>query len=132
MNLSERLSALLANPGQVLTRKRDIVYLFGEIAYEEQDDYPDGFPDDDEDVLDVYPQPPSTEQPSKASDLSAFLILERLAPSDGHCAIASAEHDQIWLGYEIKALRGKATVQDILNLRSLGVMIENDAFSMFR
>jgi len=43
MSISERLSAFLANPSQVLTRKRDISYLFGDIAFCEEEQYPDGY-----------------------------------------------------------------------------------------
>jgi len=135
MPISDRLAAFLADRSQVLTRKRDILYLFGDIAYCESDDYPEGKPEDDAEMLEDLTSGldhKSTEQPSKADDLSAFLILERLAPSAGHRAVEHAEHDQIWLGWEIKSLKGKATVQDILNLQVLGVHVEDDSLIMYR
>ena len=131
MSISERLSAFLANPSQVLTRESDICYLFCNIDYGEADQYPDGMPEDDERYLDrIVMDGAPTERASKADDISAFVILDRIH-SDNCAAVAHAEHDQVWLKWDICDLKGKATVQDILNLRALGVNTEGESLIMY-
>lgn len=130
MSISERLSAFLANPSQVLTRKRDISYLFGDIAFCEEEQYPDGMPEGDEEYFDrIVMNGEPTERASKADDISAFIILDRIH-SDNCDAVDHAEHDQVWLKWDICDLKGKATVQDILNLRALGVNTEGESLIM--
>lgn len=131
MNLSERLSALIANPSQVLTNEEDIYYLFGNIAYSEEDQYPDGMPEDDKEYLDaLFLNGNTTERASKADDISAFIILDRIH-SNNCDAVDHAEHDRIWLKWDISNLKDNATVQDVLNLRALGVSTEGESLIMF-
>ena len=130
MSISERLSAFLANPSQVLTRKRDISYLFGDIAFCEEEQYPDGMPEGDEEYFDrIVMNGEPTERASKADDTTPFIIHARIH-RDTRQAVDHADHDQVWLKWDICDLKGKATVQDILNLRALGVNTEGESLIM--
>lgn len=121
MPISTRLAALLADRSQVLTRKRDILYLFGDVD----------LPEDDEEALEAIDAEPSSEMPSQARDLSALLILERLSPSTGAKVLASASHDEVNFAVGTSNLKNKATVEDILNLRRLGVCVEDGDLMTF-
>lgn len=71
--------------------------------------------------------------PSQSGDLCALLLLDKLVPGKKRC-IAAAEHDQIWLSYDLDELDEVATADDILYLYRCGVFYEesNDSLSMFR
>ena len=58
-------------------------------------------------------------------DLCAFIILDKLAPSDRDI-IGGAEHDEIWLDVDLEKLSAAATEDDILTLVRCGVRWDDD------
>ena len=66
-------------------------------------------------------------------DLCAFLILDRIAPSNKPM-IGAAEHDVVCLDIDIEVFAAKATDDEIRDLRRCGVLYseENDGLIMFR
>ena len=69
---------------------------------------------------------------SNRPDLCAFLLLEKLVP-DTTDIVASAEHDEIFLGVDLDALEKVATEEDIITLIRCGVHYnsEYNALTMF-
>lgn len=126
MAISPRLAQLLGDRTKVLDDEADILFLFG-VDHESDEG---GLSEDDAAALEKEADAEPTERPRKARDLSAILILDRIAPSPV-TAIGAAEHDQIYLGWDFAELVGKATVEDVLNLRRLGVFFEHDSMAMF-
>ena len=112
-----RLEELLADRTQILTHRRDIALLFD---------------DDDEGVLDGLCglAQPTWERITGRDDLDAMIHLSRLCPGETD-AVASAEHDQIWLAWTVGDLKGKATVEFVLNLRRSNVFEDGGDLSMF-
>lgn len=68
--------------------------------------------------------------PSQRRDLCAFLLLEKLVPSDVRI-VAAAEHDQIYLEVSPDALADVATLDDILYLVRCGVLCNDEGLYMF-
>lgn len=66
-------------------------------------------------------------------DLCAFLLLDKLMPSDGRDIICAAEHDEIFLDADCEKLAEVATEDDILTLTRCGVRYagEVDSLAMF-
>ncbi len=74
---------------------------------------------------------PAERKLSKYKDLNAFLLLEKLskAPTIGTSRMVScAEHDEIGLGAMLTDICEAATVQDILDLSSCGVMVDEEGY----
>lgn len=69
---------------------------------------------------------------SNRPDLHAFLLLDKLNPSDdGECIIAAAEHDEIYLWADLDTVAKNATEEQINELILCGVFISEDSFAMF-
>ncbi len=66
---------------------------------------------------------------SQRADINAFLLLDRLMPSDGDI-IAAAEHDIIYLDANINKLAEIATEENIVELIRCGVMYDNETDSL--
>lgn len=67
-------------------------------------------------------------------DLAAFLLIDRLVPSDTATTIISAaEHDQIWIEVDPEELSKQASDEDILTLIRCGIIYSSseDSFYMF-
>lgn len=126
MAISPRLAQLLGDRTKVLETEADILFLFGVDHKSDDGD----MAEDDAAALEKEADAEPTERPVQAKDLSAMLILHRLAPASA-CAIGAAEHDQFYLEQDFTDLVGKATVEDILNLRRLGVFFDCDSMAMF-
>lgn len=70
---------------------------------------------------------------SKRPDLNAFLLIDRLLPSDRDI-VAAASHDEIWLdGRPDDLANAGATEEDVLDLIRCGVRYDsdNDSLAMF-
>lgn len=63
--------------------------------------------------------------PSKSPDLCAFLLLDRLAPSDRDI-VSAANHDEIWLSTDIAKLAEVASEDDIVYLVRCGVRYDDE------
>lgn len=63
---------------------------------------------------------------SKCHDLSAFILLDKLAPTKYSDIICAAEHDEIWLWTDVKKLSEIASEEDIKFLVSCGVTYSSD------
>jgi len=59
-------------------------------------------------------------------DLCAFIILDKLAPSERDI-VDGAEHDEIWLDVDLEKLSAAATEDDILTLVRCGVRWDDDS-----
>ncbi len=64
------------------------------------------------------------------ADICAFLLLDKLVPSNSRYIIACAEHDKIWLNIDIEKLNEIATDADILYLVRCGVLYDTDVESL--
>lgn len=126
MTISPRLERLLSDRTKVLDDKADILFLFG-VDHESDDG---DLLEDDAAALEKEADAEPTERPVPAKDLAAMLILHRLTPASC-CAIGAAAHDKIFLEQDFSMLVGKATVEDILNLRRCGVFFDEDSMAMF-
>jgi hypothetical protein len=62
-------------------------------------------------------------------DMCAFLLLDRLVPTDGDM-VGAAEHDQIWLNVDCEKLAEVATEEDIRMLDACGVFLDEDTDSL--
>lgn len=69
---------------------------------------------------------------SKRPDLCAFMLLDSLVP-DTDSIVSAAEHDEIFLGVEVKALNKVVTDEQLLTLVRCGVRYDSsyDSLSMF-
>lgn len=76
---------------------------------------------------------PKERQYCRRKDLCAFMIIGFLLPSDTEQIVAAAEHDQIWLGVDLKDLCEVAMFHDIQDLCRCGVWLDKwvDSLSMF-
>lgn len=63
-------------------------------------------------------------------DLCAFLLLDKLIPSDSRDMVCAAEHDQIFLDTDCGKLAEMATEDDIITLTRCGVFYEDDTDSL--
>jgi hypothetical protein len=73
-------------------------------------------------------------RPTNRPDLCAFIVLDRLVPSErGNDIVAAADHDEIWLATDIQKLAEVASEEDILLLVRCGVRYDggNDCLAMF-
>ena len=70
---------------------------------------------------------------SSRPDICAFILLDKLVPSNGHDMISAAEHDEIFLNTDCEKLAEVATEEDILMLKRCGVNYSGDfeCLSMF-
>lgn len=70
---------------------------------------------------------------SNRKDLHAFLLLESLDSNSDTRAIAAAEHDEIWLGFDEDKVAAVITEEQIIELRRCGVHYSDDGmgFHMF-
>lgn len=66
----------------------------------------------------------------KPLDLEVFNHLHNLLP-DTSDIVACAEHDQIWLGFDLDKFCEVATEADVLYLIDRNVFISNETFSMY-
>ena len=68
----------------------------------------------------------------KRPDLCAFLLLDKLVPGESDI-VSAAEHDEIYLDVDMKALAKAATEEDIQGLVRCGVRYsdEYDCLVMF-
>lgn len=67
---------------------------------------------------------------SSRADLHAFILLDRLQPQCTRDIIACAEHDQIWLDFDLE--KSDLSEENIIELRRCGVFYdETDSLSMF-
>ena len=72
--------------------------------------------------------------PTNRADLCAFLLLDKLVPSERpNDIVLCSEHDEIWLDIDAEKLNAVATDDDILFLTRCGVGYDSDrdALSMF-
>jgi hypothetical protein len=73
----------------------------------------------------------ATPLPSRRLDLCAFLLLDRLAPSDApKDLIHAVAHDLFFLDVDMAALAEAASEDDIIFLRRLGVRYDSDYDSL--
>lgn len=63
---------------------------------------------------------------SKCHDLCAFILLDKLVPTQYSDIICAAEHDEIWLWTDVKKLAEVASEEDIKFLVSCGVTYSGD------
>lgn len=63
---------------------------------------------------------------SKCHDLWAFILLDKLVPTQYSDIICAAEHDEIWLWTDIVKLAERATEEDIKFLVGCGVRYSDD------
>lgn len=66
---------------------------------------------------------------SKRPDLHAFLLLDSLVPGKADM-VACAEHDEIWLEVDWKALKAVATPEQLRDLHRCGVRYDSGADSL--
>jgi hypothetical protein len=72
--------------------------------------------------------------PHPCPDVSAFILLNKLAPLDpGRDAVSWAEHDEIGLAFDPEVVAKAATDEDVLTLKRCGVRYDDDSemFKMF-
>lgn len=67
---------------------------------------------------------------STRRDLAVMNFLHGINPESDDI-ICAAEHDQIWLDFDIDLVASKITEEEAYFLRDSGVFISEDAFSMF-
>lgn len=67
---------------------------------------------------------------SNCHDLCAFILLDKLAPTQYSDLVCAAEHDVIWLWADIEKLAAVATEEDIKFLVSCGVGYREDHESL--
>lgn len=72
---------------------------------------------------------PAERRLSERPDLCAFLLLDRLVPGKSDM-VSSAEHDEIWLDVDPKALVAVASEDDIVTLVRCGVRYDSDVESL--
>lgn len=66
----------------------------------------------------------------KPLDLEVFNYLYQLLPETLEIVVC-AEHDQIWLGFDLEKFCDLATEEDVLYLIERNVFISNETFSMY-
>lgn len=68
---------------------------------------------------------------SNRPDLHAFLLLDKLVPSDRDM-VSNASHDEIWLEVDLEALVAAGITEDqIRDLVRCGIRIDEDSLCMF-
>jgi hypothetical protein len=84
-----------------------------------------------EDEFLKFERVPAERRVSTRPDLCAFMLLDRLVPSDrARDILVSAEHDEVWLDVDLDALAGAASEDDILTLVRCGVRLDSDVESL--
>lgn len=70
--------------------------------------------------------------PYPRPDLCAFIKLHELCGGKGD-AVTAAEHDEIYLGFDLEALASNATDADIIYLQRCGVRVDEwgEGLAMF-
>lgn len=64
-------------------------------------------------------------------DVQAFLLLERLCPSEtGGRMVEVSEHDEIWLGVDVKELAAVCREEDVILLLRCGITLDPDINSL--
>lgn len=91
----------------------------------------DWFEEFEDDFL-KFDEIPEDQRPSNRPDLCAFLLLDKLCPSDIKMdMVSAAEHDEIYLAVSIEDLVDKVTKEDILYLVRCGVRDGDCGLCMF-
>ena len=67
---------------------------------------------------------------SNRPDLHAFLLLDKLLPSD-HDIISASEHDQFWIGVDINELLEVITEEYVKELIRCGVSYDESVESLY-
>lgn len=69
---------------------------------------------------------------SNRDDLHAFILLDKIMPK-GHTMISAAEHDEIYLAFDMEELAVIITQEQVLELVRCGVSYDshNDSLYMF-
>lgn len=124
--ISPRLARLLGDRTKVIDSESDILFLFG-VDHESDEG---GLSHDDIAALESESSTGPTERPVPARDLSAMLILHRIAPTE-RFAIGSTKRDVVYFRQCFLDLVNGATVEDILNLRRCGVFFSEDSMAAF-